>query len=96
MCNARQGDWHRDSIELTITIDGKMYTFHRELPAIVKASDGPMSMHAAIEPITTKLMCEAVYNLLKEAAIVLDRELPHPRRAWWCLDEAIGKKDGST
>lgn len=79
----------KDSIELVITVNGTRYPFRRDLPLIVKASSGRMSVHSAIEPITNLMLFEALDQLLDMAVIVLDNNMPYPRLMWRQMDQTV-------
>jgi len=77
----------KDSIDLIITVNGTRYLFRRDLPIVVKASSGRMSVRAGLEPITAGMVEEAVDQLLDMAVIILENNMPHPRHMWWQLDQ---------
>lgn len=72
-----------DTIELIITVKGVRYPFRRDLPLVVRASTGRMSIRAGIEPVTDRMLQDAVQQLLDMAVIVLDSGMPHPREVRW-------------
>ena len=82
-----------DTIRLIITIQGKEYHVVKALPSVVRASSGPMSVRAGIEPAGRRMMEQAIGSILEEAAMVLDDGMPRPRETWWQLEEALGKRD---
>jgi hypothetical protein len=60
-----------ESIEMNVTVNGTQYPVRCELPSTIKASSGPMSIRAALEP--------AVLQLLDRMVTVLDTRMEHPR-----------------
>lgn len=79
----------KDSIELVITVNGVRYPFRKDLPLVVKASTGRMSVRSGLDPVTAGMIQEAVEQLVDMAVIVLENNMPHPRHMWWQLDQAI-------
>jgi hypothetical protein len=69
-------------IKLIIEVGGSSYEFEEPLPSVISASHGPMSMHSALEPVTSHMIFNAVYQMLRDAVITVDNELPHPRHVW--------------
>lgn len=94
MCND-QGEAiaMQDSIELIITVNGQRWHLSRELPLVVRASTGRMSIRAGIEPVTDQMLEQAITELVDMAVIVLDHQMPHPRESWWQLEEAFGQRE---
>lgn len=91
MCNEDQRV--PDSIELIITVNGTRYPFRRDLPLVVRASTGRMSIRAGLEPVTDQMLEQALAELVDMAVIVLDHQMPHPRESWWQLEEAFGQRE---
>lgn len=60
-----------ESIELIVTINGTQYPCRCDLPAVLKASSGPMSIRSALEP--------SVRQLLDRMVEILDVRMEHQR-----------------
>lgn len=95
MCND-QGETRtmQDSIELIITVAGHRWNIKRDLPLVVRASSGRMSIRAGLEPVTDRMLQQAIEELVDMAVIVLDQQMPHPRESWWQIEEAFVQRDG--
>ena len=91
MCNDHTTQ--ADSIELIINMAGHRWRFERELPSVVRSSSGRMSIRAGLEPVTDKMLQQALSELVDMAVIVLDQQMPHPRETWWQIEEAFGQRD---
>lgn len=63
----------KESIDLTVMVDGTQYPVRCDLPSVLKASSGPMSIRAALEP--------SVLQLLDRMVQILDTRMEHPRAA---------------
>ena len=61
----------KESIELTVTVTGTTHPVRCEVPSVLTASSGPMSIRAALEP--------SVLQLLDRMAQILDARMDHPR-----------------
>ena len=83
-----------DTIRLIITIQGKEYHVVKALPSVVRASSGPMSVRAGLEPALLRMMEQAIESVLEAAVTMIDEGMPRPREVWWAVDEALGKMDG--
>lgn len=95
MCNDHDQttSMHHDSIELTITVAGHRWHLKRDLPLVVRASSGRMSIRAGLEPVTDRMLQQAIEELVDMAVIVLDQQMPHPRETWWQIEEAFEQRD---
>ena len=63
MCNEDQRPiciCSADSIELTITVAGHRWHMRRDLPLVVRASTGRMSIRAGLEPVTDRMLRQAL------------------------------------
>lgn len=60
-----------ESIELNVIVNGTEYPVRCDLPSVLQASSGPMSIRAALEP--------SVLQLLDRMVTVLDTRMEHPR-----------------
>ena len=60
-----------ESIELIVTVNGIQHPCRCDLPAVLKASTGPMSIRSALEP--------SVRQLLGRMVEILDARMDHPR-----------------
>lgn len=96
MCNddQRAPTQSDNTIRLIITIQGKEYHVVKALPSVVRASSGPMSVRAGLEPAVLRMMEQALESLMDAAVVVLDDGMPRPREVWWQIEEALGKMDG--
>ena len=85
-----------DSIELTITVAGNRWYLRRDLPQVVRASTGPMSIRSGLEPVTDRMLRQAIEELVDDAVIVLDHQMPYPREARWRAEPMrCEEEDGS-
>ena len=95
MCNdLSEARAMNDSIELTVTVAGHRWHLMRDLPLVVRASSGRMSIRAGIEPVTDRMLRQALEELVDMAVIVLDQQMPHPREGWWQIEKGLEKRDG--